>query len=168
MTDNQLGVLWFCIIGFGLYWLIKSSVTKSTSVAIVQQPVYQPPPPHPLEHLIQETQNFYYIKFDGASVYHYVNNSNDVPIALKELRFFKKILNADKKNISDQLRTVRANVAGVKGITSIPSRSGLAQGVRFGIRAASVMATMPLENQKSLYNSLLLQCDRVQIEIERY
>ena len=48
-----------------------------------------------------------------------------------------------------------------------PSRSGLVKGLRFGVRAGTALATLPLENQKSLYNSLLLQCDRVQIDIER-
>ncbi len=171
MNDTQLGILWFCIIGFGLYLLVKSNSTKSTSV-VVQTPAVQepppPPPPDPLEHLIQETNNFSYIKFDGATVYHFVSNSSEVPTALKELKFFKKILNADKKSISDQLRTIRANVAGVTGLASLPSRSGILKGARYAIRAGTSMATLPLENQKSLYNSLLLQCDRVQIEIERF
>jgi hypothetical protein len=168
VSDNQLGILWFCIIGFGLYWLVKSSTTKSNQVTAIQQPApHAPPPPHPLEHLIQETSNFSYIKFDGATVYHYASTSADAPQAIKELKFFRKVLNADKKNISDQLRTIRANVAGAKGLMSIPSRSGLVKGVRFGVRAATSLSTLPLENQKSLYNSLLLQCDRVQIDIER-
>jgi hypothetical protein len=172
MNDTQLGILWFCIIGFGLYLLVKSNSTKSTSVVAVQTPAVQAPPsppsPHPLEHLIQETNNFSYIKFDGATVYHFVSNSSEVPTALKELKFFKKVLNADKKSISDQLRTIRANVAGVKGLASLPGRSGLLKGARYAIRAGTSMATLPLENQKSLYNSLSLQCDRVQIEIERF
>ena len=168
MSDTQLGIMWFCIIGFGLYWLVKSSASKSNAIVMSPAPVPQvPPPPHPLEHLIQETQNFSYIKFDGATVYHYASNATDAPLAIKELKFFKKILNADKRNISDQLRTIRANIAGTKGLMSIPSRSGLVKGLRFGVRAGTALATLPLENQKSLYNSLLLQCDRVQIDIER-
>jgi hypothetical protein len=172
MGDTQLGIFWFCIIGFGLYfiWLVKTNTTSNSNSVVVTHPVTQtppPPPPHPLEHLIQETNNFSYIKFNGALLCHYVTNTTEVPLALKELKFFKKVLNADKKSISDQLRTIRANVSGVKGVTSIPSRSKLMKGVRYGIRAATSFATVPLENQKSLYNSLLLQCDRVQIEIER-
>ena len=172
MNDTQLGILWFFIIGFGLYWLVKSGSTKSTNVVVVSPPVAQvpppPPPPHPLEHLIQETNNFSYIKFDGATVYHFVSNATEVPVALKELKFFKKVLNADKKQISDQLRTIRANVAGVKGLASLPGRSGFLKGARYAIRAGTSVATLPMENQKSLYNALLLQCDRIQIEIERF
>jgi hypothetical protein len=172
MNDTQLGILWFFIIGFGLYWLVKSGSVKSSTAVVESTPVVQapplPPPLHPLEHLIQETNNFSYIKFDGATVCHFVSNITDVPVALKELKFFKKVLNADKKQISDQLRTIRANVAGVKGLASFPGRSGLLKGARYAIRAGTSAATLPLENQKSLYNSLLLQCDRVQIEIERF
>ena len=168
MSDTQLGIMWFCIIGFGLYWLVKSSTAKSNAIVMSQTPVMQaPPPPHPLEHLIQETQNFSYIKFDGATVYHCAASSTDTPLAIKELRFFKKILNADKKNISDQLRTIRANIAGIKGGMSVPVRGSFAKWARYGVRAGLASATLPLENQKSLYNSLLLQCDRIQIDIER-
>ena len=170
MSDTQLGIFWFCLIGIGLYWLVKSSNSKSNSLAASPVSHSQVPPAatHPLEHLIQETHNFSYIKFDGATIYHYVSSAADAPIAIKELKFFKKILNADKKNISDQLRAIRANVAGAKGLMSIPSRSGLVNGIKFGVRAGTAMATLPLENQKTLYNSLLLQCDRVQIELERF
>jgi len=167
VNENQLGILWFCIIVFGLYWLVKSRAPKSNAVVMSHTPAQQVPAPHPLEHLIQETHKFSYIKFDGSTVYHCAATSTDAPLAIKELKFFRKILNADKRNISDQLRTIRANVAGAKGLTSFSSRSSIVKGVRFGIRAGSSMITLPLENQKSLYNSLLLQCDRVQIDIER-
>ena len=167
MNENQLGILWFCIIVFGLYWLVKSQAPKSNAIVMSHTPAQQEPAPHPLEHLIQETHNFSYIKFDGSTIYHCAAISTDAPLAIKELKFFRKILNADKRNISDQLRTIRANVAGAKGLTSFSSRSSIVKGVRFGIRASSSMITLPLENQKSLYNSLLLQCDRVQIDIER-
>jgi hypothetical protein len=170
MTDTQLGIFWFCSIVGGLYLLVKSNSAKSTDVVALPLAEREPPPPplpHPLEHLIQETTNFSYIKFDGATVYHVASNTTDAPVALKELRFFKKVLNADKKQISDQLRTVRANVAGVKGLASFPGGSGFLKGARYALRAGVAGATLPLENQKSLYNSLLLQCDRVQIDIER-
>ena len=167
MNETQIGIFWFCVIAGGLYWLVKSNSTKSTDVVVVPPAEWEPSPPHPMEHLIQETTNFSYIKFDGATIYHLVSNSTDAPVALKELRFFKKVLNADKKQISDQLRTVRANVAGVKGLASLPGRSGFLKGARYLVRAGTSVATLPLENQKSLYNSLLLQCDRVQIDIER-
>jgi hypothetical protein len=170
MTDTQLGIFWFCGIVGGLYFLVKSNSTKSTEVVELTLAEWEPsppPPPHPLEHLIRETNNFSYIKFDGDTVYHVASNTTDAPVALKELRFFKKVLNSDKKQISDQLRTIRANVAGVKGLASLPGRSGFLKGARYLVRAGTSAATLPLENQKSLYNSLLLQCDRVQIDIER-
>lgn len=165
MNATQLDIFWFCVILLGLYWIVKSNASKSNVIATSS--VQVPQAPHPLEHLIQETQNFSYIKFDGETVYHYASNSTNSTLAIKELKFFKKILNADKRNISDQLRTIRANIAGTKGLMSIPSHSGLVKGLRFGVRAGTALATLPLENQKSLYNSLLLQCDRVQIDIER-
>jgi hypothetical protein len=168
MSDTQLGILLFCICAIGLFYWAKSNINEHNQISNPGQPAtLPPPPPHPLAHLIEETHNFSYIKFDGATVYHYVTNSADVPHAIKELKFFKKILNADKRNISDQLRTIRANVAGTKGLMSVPSRSGIVKGLRFGIRAGTAFATLPLENMKSLYNSLLLQCDRIQIDIER-
>jgi len=165
MSDTQFGIFLIIAMVIWFYFWAKSESAKSTDAIVGQAPTIQAP--HPLEHLIQETQNFSYIKFDGSTVYHCVSTSVDAPLAIKELKFFKKILNADKKAISDELRTIRANIAGAKGLISTPHRSGLVKGIRYGVRAGTALVTLPLENQKSLYNSLLLQCDRVQIDIEK-
>ena len=119
-----------------------------------------------MEHLINETQSFSYIKFDGQSVYNYATSTLDVKIALKELRLFKKLINAEKKQVNNQLRDFRSKAANLKGIISLPKVKGLSW-ARFGVRAVQSFETAPLEQSKTFWNSVLLQCDRIQIQIEK-
>ena len=119
-----------------------------------------------MEHIINETQNFTYIKFDGQTVHNYAGSTLDVKIALKELRLFKKIINAEKKQVNNQLRAFRSQSANVKGILSLP-RGKILPWVRFGVRAAQALETAPMEQWKTFWNSVLLQCDRIEIQLEK-
>ena len=119
-----------------------------------------------MEQLINETQSFSYIKFDGQSVYNYATSTLDAKIALKELRLFKKLINAEKKQVNNQLRDFRSKTANLKGMLSLP-RAKILPWARFGIRAVQAVETAPLEQWKTFWNSVLLQCDRIQIQIEK-
>jgi hypothetical protein len=119
-----------------------------------------------MEHIINETIHFTYIKFDGNRVYNYATSTLDVKVALKELKLFKKIVNAEKKQISNQLRDLRSKATNIKGVISLPSNKILSW-ARFGIRASQAVKTAPLEQWKSFWNNVLLECDRIQIQLEK-
>lgn len=121
-----------------------------------------------MQHIINETQPFDYIKFDGQSIHNFVSNSSDVKIAIKELRLLKKLLNADKKHINNQLRNIRSTGSAVKSGLSFPSRGKFMSAVRWGTRLAIMSETQPLEQWKTYYNNLLLECDRIQIQLEKF
>ena len=120
-----------------------------------------------LEHLIQETQNFSYIQFDGRTVITTANNANDAKIALKELRILKKLVNAEKKSLNNELRDTRAKAASLKATFSTPRRSKVLMWSRWAIRVGSYSVTDPLEDRKTEYNTLLLECDKIQLMLER-
>lgn len=118
-----------------------------------------------MEHIINETQNFLFIKFDGQQLYNSASTNQDAKLAIKELRLFKRLINSEKKNINNQLRAMRARVANLKASTSLPIKS--LSWVRFGIRAVLANETQPLEDSKTFYNNILLQCDRIQYQLEQ-
>lgn len=124
-----------------------------------------------MNEIITTTTNFQFIKFDGQHIYNLTNSSADKFIALKELRLLKKLINAEKRNINIQIREQRAAVAPLRLGTSIPKRGlgkviGLALSwAKFGVRASSEYKVNPLQNSKTFCESLLLECDYLEVQL---
>lgn len=120
-----------------------------------------------MENVTKYSDSFSYIKFNGNQLQNLATNSQEAKIALKELRLFKKLVNAEKRHVSNQLRSIRAHGAAVKNNISLPFGNKVMKYVRFATRLEITRNTAPLEGLKTYWNEVLLRCDIIQIDLEK-